>query len=146
MRHASELRTRTEAVENTIVKKEHDPRPPEWCLGGIKHVAATEELESALDLIRTFQTTAAAVRGAKEREEQLLWTDARRQRFTAQRVAAREEYKQVHFGRDSAGTNGPDGSTFNVRGNLGDLDGIGKFLEQLHTEDRRYPYRIPEGW
>jgi hypothetical protein len=24
------------AEENTIVKKEHDPRPPEWCLGGIQ--------------------------------------------------------------------------------------------------------------
>jgi hypothetical protein len=126
---------------------EDDPLLPAW------REAALKELESDLDIIRKFQSKAAALQQANERKSQLLWSAERKRRFREERAAAREKHERVHFARDGGAggaTDGPDGggATFSndVRENLGDLDGIGTYLESLHSAERKYPYRIPEGW
>jgi len=83
-----------------------------------------------------------------ERREQLLWTEKEKERHRAAADADRELRERVFFGRDNEGgaPRGPGRDTFaEVEANLGDIDGIGKHLEALHSLERKYPYRIPRG-
>lgn len=59
---------------------------------------AAQQLESDLDIIRTFQNRAAEMQADKERKDQLLWSAERKRRFKVERAAEEEEHARVMFG------------------------------------------------
>ena len=103
------------------------------------------DLEADLDIIRKFQAIAARKEKEKEEEDHKLWSPAARKEFKEARDKRTEQRERVYFGRDTAGVQ-PDETSFDVESNLDNIDGIGHFLERLHSMERAYPYRIPKGW
>jgi len=103
------------------------------------------DLEEDLKIIRKFQGIAQSQAEEKERAEQEAWTPERRAQWKADKERVTEHFERVYFGRDTPGVK-PDETSFDVESNLDNIDGIGHFLERLHSLEREAPYRIPKGW